>query len=1150
MKKRIFVIIITMLMICSTFPNLTSADEPTDAYVLYGDPIINPPDVMNLSRDSYFTPMEYIDLENMTFDPNYEPLINRDDVIDQYNHNPNNIFGWRLNENKVRQSFIPSTYYLTRTYVYCSRDHNADIGWLKLSIKDTSDNILGTGLFFTNQIDESGAWLGITYPDPISVIPGNHYYIELQLIYDQPAYNYIYWWTNDGDQYPRGQMGWYDDGDWDWDFFSEGRDSIFETWGFIVTLEEAVDNTDLTFTTGGDYNWFGQRQIYYYGNDAAQSGDITHDQNVWMSTTVDGPGSLSFYWKVSSESNYDFLKFYIDSTEQTSISGEVGWQQKTYNIGEGTHDLKWKYTKDASVNDGSDCGWLDKIAYTQQENQPPNTPSNPNPSDGATSVSITKDLSWTGGDPDTGDTVTYDVYFGTSSSPPQVVTGQSGTTYDPGIMNYNTDYYWKIVAWDNHGASTTGSIWDFTTMAPPNNPPYTPSNPNPDDGSINVGLSTLLQWDGGDPEGDPVTYDVYFGTNNPPPQMESHQHEKYYIPDVDFDTTYYWKIMSWDDHDNNAEGPVWRYTTKPISYTVFKPLNATGNMDYPNPYTNCYHENHTTIIPGSNAGAISAGNNIGGSIGGDTWGWNSGSGSATSLQNITFYVGRPKSLDVHAELIISIGALEQWGSFGGTTLGHVVNNIEYLVDHELNSLLEDDVWEIWLWQVILNIFGFIPGGIGETIAMLSSIIDYIGFLQQMETLIIESHSVPYSIDFGCSVSEGYNTISIGGKTSGCGGWNTYGNTSFGGIVANIAIDGIAPPGIPIVDGPTSGYTSESYEFSVVGYDPNNDQIQYGWDWNGDGNVDDWTDFEYSEFPVYIDHTWYDSGEYTIKVKSRDIDLMESDFVNYDFSVENRPPGKPTITGTTSGEVGQEYDYTFVSTEPDGDDVYYDIDWADGQYEIWIGPYSSGAEITVSHAWDDEGIYVISAVAKDSHDVESNTGYLSVTMPQDTPQPCFLAGTQIAMADERFKNIEDLIVGDIVLSCDRFHGITSKVAVTEICHHSLDEMGDYYLIINNDLMITPNHLLFINGIWKAAEYAIIGDNLLGSDGQPVHITSIEQVYSQVLTYNFAVVGSSGLLGTHTFFAQGSLVTTKKDIVPVLVQEFILHNSPSYKTLLTV
>ncbi|HFD38641.1 MAG TPA: hypothetical protein ENJ31_02140, partial [Anaerolineae bacterium] len=97
-------------------------------------------------------------------------------------------------------------------------------------------------------------------------------------------------------------------------------------------------------------------------------------------------------------------------------------------------------------------------------NNPPYTPSNPSPADGATGVSLNTSLSWTGGDPDSGDTVTYDVYLGTSDPPPQVATGLSATTYKPSSnLSPNQTYYWMITAYDNHGASADGPVWSFTT---------------------------------------------------------------------------------------------------------------------------------------------------------------------------------------------------------------------------------------------------------------------------------------------------------------------------------------------------------------------------------------------------------------------------------------------------------------------------------------------------------------------------------------------------------------------------------------------------------------------------------------------------------------------------------------------------------------
>jgi len=100
-------------------------------------------------------------------------------------------------------------------------------------------------------------------------------------------------------------------------------------------------------------------------------------------------------------------------------------------------------------------------------NSLPNTPSNPTPADNAADQLINIQLSWQGGDPDAGDTVTYDVYFGTTSEPPLVSDDQSETTYNPGALEHHKFYYWKIVATDSHGDSVSGPIWSFVTETEP-----------------------------------------------------------------------------------------------------------------------------------------------------------------------------------------------------------------------------------------------------------------------------------------------------------------------------------------------------------------------------------------------------------------------------------------------------------------------------------------------------------------------------------------------------------------------------------------------------------------------------------------------------------------------------------------------------------
>jgi vibriolysin len=126
-------------------------------------------------------------------------------------------------------------------------------------------------------------------------------------------------------------------------------------------IAEAVDYLGLSFVLSGNANWFSQTTTTYYGGDAAQSGDIGNNQTSTMETTISGKTSVKFYWRVSSETNYDYLRFYIDGVEQAKISGSTSWAQKTYTVTSGSHTLKWSFTKDAYVSSGSDCGWVDLL---------------------------------------------------------------------------------------------------------------------------------------------------------------------------------------------------------------------------------------------------------------------------------------------------------------------------------------------------------------------------------------------------------------------------------------------------------------------------------------------------------------------------------------------------------------------------------------------------------------------------------------------------------------------------------------------------------------------------------------------------------------------------------------------------------------------
>ncbi len=99
-----------------------------------------------------------------------------------------------------------------------------------------------------------------------------------------------------------------------------------------------------------------------------------------------------------------------------------------------------------------------------------------------------------------------------------------------------------------------------------------------------------------------------------------------------------------------------------------------------------------------------------------------------------------------------------------------------------------------------------------------------------------------------------------------------------------------------------------------------------------------------------------------------------------YGWENLPPSAPMIIGPSSGRIGVYYTYNFSSEDPESGGVYYYIDWGDGSYIEWEGPFPSGKVVRFSHKWDRQATYTIRAKARDEHGKESKWSTLKVSVP--------------------------------------------------------------------------------------------------------------------------------------------------------------------------
>jgi len=191
------------------------------------------------------------------------------------------------------------------------------------------------------------------------------------------------------------------------------------------------------------------------------------------------------------------------------------------------------------------------------------------------------------------------------------------------------------------------------------------------------------------------------------------------------------------------------------------------------------------------------------------------------------------------------------------------------------------------------------------------------------------------------------------------------------------------PPIVTITGPQYGVPGIEYDYTILAEDPEEHDILVIFEWSREWPYGYYSWERPSGIPEIITLPFEEEGEYWLRARAQDtMNYTWSNWTTFLINIsEDNRPSKPTITGPNNGKIGNIYDYSFVSTNSNEDDLWYFIDWGDDTNTGWIGPYPSSAYVNQSHSWSKKGTYNIKCKVKDAYNVESEWGELKVTMPR-------------------------------------------------------------------------------------------------------------------------------------------------------------------------
>ena len=244
-------------------------------------------------------------------------------------------------------------------------------------------------------------------------------------------------------------------------------------------------------------------------------------------------------------------------TDSSPDGGEFKREQEgtTFDPGPLEPSTTYYWRVDSENDDGRTTGnvWKFKTAGSD-------IPTDPNPAHEATGVAPNTDLEWAAA----AGATSYLVYFGTDSTPDRTELLDDrvdGTTFDPGPLDYNTIYYWRVDS-QNEGGTVRGDVWKFTTVSRPLPKPEKAATPTPAHEATEVSRNTSLRWAA---TFSATSYLVYFGTVASPghDEWQGEQSGTTFDPPnlLEYDTRYCWRVDTKND-DGTTTGDVWCFTTE------------------------------------------------------------------------------------------------------------------------------------------------------------------------------------------------------------------------------------------------------------------------------------------------------------------------------------------------------------------------------------------------------------------------------------------------------------------------------------------------------------------------------------------------------------------------------------------------------------